>query len=124
MRLFVYNLPWTVDSDALMTYLTSENFSVESVQVIKDRTTGQSKGYAFVEFVNDIATKAAFQAFQDGKLHLGGRKLCANEAHPKKEFPKTEAPSPETSVPRPVTPPADEKPRRRSRHESVWDEQD
>jgi len=89
-RLFVFNLPWTANSDALMAYLTDENFSVESVQVIKDKHTGQSKGYAFVEFTNEISSKAAFEAFQAGKLHLGGRRLGANEAHPKAEHPKVE----------------------------------
>jgi RNA recognition motif-containing protein len=82
-RLFVFNLPWNSDSDALLAYLGDECFSVESVQVIKDKVTGQSKGYAFVEFTNESSAKAAFQAFKDGKLHLGGRKLGANEAHPK-----------------------------------------
>ena len=89
-RLFVFNLPWTADSDALMAYLTDENFSVESVQVIKDKVTLQSKGYAFVEFTNDISAKAAFEAFQAGKLHLGGRRLGANEAHPKAEHTKAD----------------------------------
>jgi RNA recognition motif-containing protein len=135
-RLFVFNLPWTADSDALMAYLTDENFSVESVQVIKDKTTGQSKGYAFVEFTNDISAKAAFQAFQDGKLHLGGRRLGANEAHPKAEHQKAESPKGEgaKSSPKPSSGPQkserashDEKPsrgRRGRRPEYAWDEQD
>lgn len=92
-RLFVFNLPWVADSDSLMAYLSDENFSVDSVQVIKDKHTGQSKGYAFVEFTNEISAKAAFEAFQGGKLHLGGRRLGANEAHPKADHPKNEAPN-------------------------------
>jgi RNA recognition motif-containing protein len=125
-RLFVYNLPWTVDSDDLMSYLSSENFSVESVQVIKDKTTGQSKGYAFVEFTNGISAKAAFDAFHDGKLHLGGRKLCANEAHPKTERPKSEAQHPTSSFVSPQLPRPNEAlhGRRGRRNDHAWDEQD
>jgi len=89
-RLFVYSLPWTVKSDELMAYMQGENFAVESAQVIVDKQTGQSKGFAFVEFTNEISAKAALQAFQDGKLHLGGRKLGANEAHPRPERPQIE----------------------------------
>lgn len=140
-RLFVFNLPWTADSDALMAYLADENFSVESVQVIKDKVTGQSKGYAFVEFTNDISAKSAFEAFQAGKLHLGGRRLGANEAHPKAEHPKAEPAKAEPSKAdgakashrsggEPVKSERAsyiEKPmsgRRGRRNENVWDEQD
>jgi RNA recognition motif-containing protein len=111
-RLFVYSLPWTATSDALMEYLTSEHFAVESAQVIMDKETGQSKGFAFVEFTNEISAKAALQAFQDGKLHLGGRKLGANEAHPRPERPQSpsERPKPaaRSKAPESFAPPHDE----------------
>lgn len=124
-RLFVFNLPWTADSDALMAYLTDENFAVESVQVIKEKSTGQSRGYAFVEFSNEISAKTAFQAFQDGKLHLGGRKLGANEAHPKAEYPKGAPvrPAKTQEVPRSETQGSAHR-GRRGRSEFAWDEQD
>jgi cold-inducible RNA-binding protein len=85
-RLFVFNVAWSVTSDDLMEYLRSENFAVESVQVVIDQNTQRSKGYAFVDFTNEIAATAAKEAFEAGKLHLGGRKMGANEAHPKREF--------------------------------------
>lgn len=126
-RLFVFNLPWNADSDALMAYLNDENFAVESAQVIKDKATGQSKGYAFVEFTNEISAKSAFKAFQDGKLHLGGRKLGANEAHPKPEREKTEIRRPKHGAGSADSGGSGPRHRARSggaRHADRWEEQD
>lgn len=84
-RLFVHNIAWSVTSDSLMEYLRSENFAVETVQVVIDQNTKRSKGYAFVEFTNAVSAAAARKAFDAGELHLDGRKMGANEAHPKRQ---------------------------------------
>jgi RNA recognition motif-containing protein len=57
--------------------------SVESVQVIKDRDTGRSKGFAFVEMTNDQEAESAIDAL-NGK-DLDGRALTVNEARPREE---------------------------------------
>jgi cold-inducible RNA-binding protein len=98
-RLFVHNLAWHATSDSLMEYLRQQNFAVETVEVITNRATGRSKGFAFVEFTNPIAASAALDAFRSGKLHLDGRKLGANEAHPKREQPETFRSSPAPTPP-------------------------
>ncbi len=90
-RLFVYSLSWNTTSDGLLAYLKDENFAVESAQVIMDRESGKSKGYAFVEFANELAAQEALKAFQDGNLHLDGRKLGANVANQRPD--RTERPS-------------------------------
>jgi RNA recognition motif-containing protein len=84
-RLFVYSLPWSVTSDALLEYLRGEYFAVTTVQVVINRDTQRSRGYAFVEFENEVSAKAALEACVAGKLHMGGRLLKANAAHPKRE---------------------------------------
>jgi RNA recognition motif-containing protein len=51
---------------------------VESVQIITDRDTGRSKGYAFVQMTDDDAAEKAI-AQLNGK-EIGGRNLTVNEA--------------------------------------------
>jgi len=55
--------------------------TVESAQVIMDRATGRSKGFAFVEMSSDDEAQAAISAL-DGK-DSGGRALKVNEAKPR-----------------------------------------
>src|SRR2546422_9036786 len=56
---------------------------VESVQIITDRDTGRSKGFAFVEMSNDEAATKAIAEF-NGK-EVNGRNLTVNEARPKEK---------------------------------------
>ena len=53
---------------------------VESVQIITDRDTGRSKGFAFVQMAEDAAAEKAI-AQLNGK-EFGGRNLTVNEARP------------------------------------------
>ena len=57
--------------------------AVESATVVTDRDTGRSRGFGFVEVVNNSEADAAIAALngKDG----GGRALTVNEAHPKAE---------------------------------------
>jgi cold-inducible RNA-binding protein len=79
-KLYVGNLSFNT-SDADLQQLFSEHGTILSAQVIIDRTTGQSKGFGFVEMETDAAAQAAIAAL-DGKDH-GGRALKVNEARPK-----------------------------------------
>jgi cold-inducible RNA-binding protein len=79
-KLYVGNLGFNV-TDADLQQLFSEHGNILSAQVIIDRTTGQSKGFGFVEMDSDSAAQAAIAAL-DGKDH-GGRALKVNEAKPK-----------------------------------------
>ena len=79
-KLYVGNLGFSV-SEADLQQLFSPHGTILSAQVIMDRDTGQSKGFAFIEMGSDTEAQAAITAL-DGKDH-GGRALKVNEAKPK-----------------------------------------
>lgn len=63
------------------------NFSgvgkVLSVNIIKDKYTGMSKGFGFVEMETEADAKAAIEKFNNGEL--SGRTITVSEARPKKD---------------------------------------
>lgn len=82
MNIYVGNLPYQVTEDDL-----KETFgafgAVDSTAVIKDKYTGRSRGFGFVEMSNGNEAKEAIS-----KLHnsdLKGRNLIVNEARPREE---------------------------------------
>jgi RNA recognition motif-containing protein len=81
-RLYVGNLPYSATDDSLRQAFEAHG-AVTTVQVIMDRDTGRSKGFAFVEMANDEEAQAAITAL-NGK-ELDGRALTVNEARPKTE---------------------------------------
>lgn len=54
---------------------------VERVQIVKDRETGQSRGFAFVEMANNAEADKAMAALNGAEF--GGRTLTVNEARPR-----------------------------------------
>lgn len=84
-KLYVGNLPYNT-TDADLRDLFSQFGTVESVDVITDRDTGRSKGFAFATMATDDEAKAAIEAL-NGKEH-GGRNLVVNEARPREERPR------------------------------------
>jgi RNA recognition motif-containing protein len=81
MKLYVGNLPYNVSDDQLQAVF-SRFGTPDSARVITDRDTGQSKGFGFVEFLDDQKGKEALSL--DG-TEFGGRSLKVNEARPKNE---------------------------------------
>jgi len=81
-KLYVGNLPYSATEEELSS-LFGQAGAVTSVAIIKDRETGRSKGFAFVEMSNaDEAQKAI------SMLHgrsLGGRDLRVSIARPREE---------------------------------------
>ena len=61
----------------------AESGTVTSANIIEDRETGRSRGFAFVEMSSADEAKAAITAF-DGK-EIGGRNLKVNEAKPRED---------------------------------------
>ncbi len=79
-KLYVGNLGYDVSSSDLETLLAVHG-TVVSAEVITDRSTGQSKGFGFVEMDSESEAQAAIAAL-DGKPH-GDRTLTVNEAKPR-----------------------------------------
>lgn len=79
-KLYVGNLGFNVSS-ADLEQLFAPHGTVQSAQVIQDRDTGRSKGFAFVEMTSDAEAQAAITAL-NGQDH-DGRALTVNEARPR-----------------------------------------
>jgi RNA recognition motif-containing protein len=80
--LFVGGLPFST-TDEELNELFAAHGAVASATVVKDRDTGRSKGFGFVEFENDDEGKAAEQALNG--TELGGRTISVAEARPKED---------------------------------------
>jgi RNA recognition motif-containing protein len=78
-KLYIGNLSYTVDSTQL-TDLFKQVGTVDSANVIMDRDSGRSKGFAFVEMSADGEAEAAIQKFNG--TDLGGRAMNVSEAKP------------------------------------------
>ena len=76
-KLFVGSLPFPVDDNTLQRTFEGHG-TVVSAKVIKDRETGRSRGFGFVEMENSNEAKAAMNALHDTKLE--GRNIVVNEA--------------------------------------------
>jgi RNA recognition motif-containing protein len=82
-KLYVGNLAFTTTSDDLMGLFGTYG-TVTSAQLVTDRETGRSRGFAFVEMSS--GAEAAIQA-----LHMKdfqGRSLTVNEAKPREDRPR------------------------------------
>ncbi len=77
-KLYIGNIPFTTTEPELRE-IFQKHGALESVNVITDRETGRSRGFAFVEFTEESSAQAAQQAL-DG-TEMGGRSLRVNEAH-------------------------------------------
>lgn len=84
-KLFVGGLPFSTTEDELRDYFAAHG-AVASAIVVKDRDTGRSKGFGFVEFESDDEGKAA-EAELNGK-ELGGRSITVNQARPREDRPR------------------------------------
>ncbi|MFC1761934.1 RNA recognition motif domain-containing protein [Planctomycetota bacterium] len=83
-RLYVGNLSYDTVDDDLRTFF-AEVGEVKSCEVMIDRQTGRSKGFAFVEMVSPADTEKAIEQL-NGKS-FQGRELNVNEARPRAERP-------------------------------------
>ena len=81
-KLFVGSLPWAVNDEGLKEVFTPYG-NVVSAIVVKDRRSGRSKGYGFVEMEKDSEAKAAIDALNGSEL--SGRNIVVNEAKPKEK---------------------------------------
>lgn len=81
-KLYVGNLPYSADQQSL-----TEKFghcgTVDSVNVITDRDTGRSKGFAFIEMSRDSEAQKAIQELNG--TDCDGRPITVNEAKPQRK---------------------------------------
>jgi RNA recognition motif-containing protein len=84
-KLFVGGLPFSTTEDELRDMFAVHG-AVASAIVVKDRDTGRSKGFGFVEFESDDEGKAAEKALNGSDM--GGRSITVNEARPREERPR------------------------------------
>ncbi|MSQ32782.1 MAG: RNA-binding protein [Dehalococcoidia bacterium] len=82
MNIYVGNLSYTLTEDELKKAFGAFG-QVTSASIIKDRDTGRSKGFGFVEMANDSEANAAITGM-NGK-ELSGRAINASQARPRTE---------------------------------------
>jgi RNA recognition motif-containing protein len=85
MNIYVGNLPWAIDDNALRD-MFADFGEVSSANVIMDKFSGRSKGFGFVEMPNDSDAEAAIAALNDKDMN--GRNLRVNQAKPREDRPR------------------------------------
>ena len=78
-KLYVGNLPYETSESDLQTLFETSG-QVASVNIVRDRATGQARGFAFVEMSDDESARRAINELD--KHQYGGRSLTVNEAKP------------------------------------------
>ena len=78
-RLYVGNLAFSTNEDAIETLFAGAG-PVRTVSLVRDRATGQSRGFAFVEMETEDGARAAIEQFNEQEFE--GRRLTVNEARP------------------------------------------
>lgn len=81
-NLFVGNLPFGMTDDNLL-QIFSAHGAVTSANVVKDKMTGRSRGFGFVEMTSDEEAAAAIQALNNSDQM--GRNIVVKEALPRPE---------------------------------------
>jgi len=79
MKLYVGNLPYSVDSAKLKELFESYG-EIEEATVIQDKFSGRSKGFGFVTLKDDDSAKKAITEMND--KDVDGRQIKVNEARP------------------------------------------
>lgn len=87
-KLYVGNLPFKVREEDLMS-LFQQAGTVESVNIIRDKFSGQSRGFGFVEMASQEEAQKAIDTLNGHSLE--NREIIVNEARP--QAPRTSRPS-------------------------------
>jgi RNA recognition motif-containing protein len=82
MNIYVGNLPFNTGEEDLRQMFATYG-QVEAVAIIKDKMTGRSRGFGFVEMTNDAEAREAIAGLNG--TDMGGRSLTVNEARPRTE---------------------------------------
>ena len=79
-KIFVGNLPYSANETDVQNFFAEHGVTVDSVTVMRDRFTGQARGFGFVEINDDAAAVRATESLQ--RQGTDGRALVVNEARP------------------------------------------
>lgn len=82
-KLYVGNLPFSATEEQMQEWFAQVGVTPSGVNLIRDRFTGQSRGFAFVEVTNDEDADRAINSLNG--QNFGGRNLVVNEARPQAE---------------------------------------
>jgi len=82
-KLYIGNLPFSATEEQLHESFGQIGVTPSAVTLIRDRFTGQSRGFAFVEVASDEDAEKAINSLNG--QNLGGRNLVVNEAKPQAE---------------------------------------
>lgn len=85
MNIYVGNLPHATSEEELREAF-EEFGTVDKAAIIKDRDTGRSRGFGFVEMPDQDEAAAAIENMNGAEL--GGRTLTVNEARPREDRPR------------------------------------
>jgi RNA recognition motif-containing protein len=80
MNIYVGNLSWQMTDEDLRT-LFEQYGSVTSAKIVKDKVSGRSKGFGFVEMPDESEAQNALSSLYESEVL--GRKIIVNEAQPK-----------------------------------------
>ncbi|MCX6596343.1 MAG: RNA-binding protein [Acidobacteria bacterium] len=80
MRLFLGNLPFGATEDDIQALFAQAGATADSVQVMRDKFSGKSRGFGFAEITDDSAATQVINACNGRQLM--GRALVVNEARP------------------------------------------
>ncbi len=80
MNIYVGNLSWQMTDEDLRT-LFEQYGSVTSAKIVKDKVSGRSKGFGFVEMPDETESQNALSSLYETEVL--GRKIIVNEAQPK-----------------------------------------
>ena len=81
-KLYVGNLPYQASESDIQNWFTQSGVSVDSVTVMRDRFSGEPRGFGFVEIADTDLDRAVDAC--NGKAMMG-RKLVVNEARPMRD---------------------------------------
>ncbi|HYL10453.1 MAG TPA: hypothetical protein VEU31_06925 [Candidatus Acidoferrales bacterium] len=82
-KLYVGNLPFQATEEQLSQWFAQAGVTPSSVTFIRDRFSGQPRGFGFVEIQNDEEADKAIQSLNG--QNFNGRNLVVNEARPPRE---------------------------------------
>ncbi len=82
-KLYVGNLPFNASEEQLQEWFGQLGITPSAISLIRDRFTGQSRGFAFIEITNDEEADRAITSLNG--QNFGGRNLVVNEARPQTE---------------------------------------